>query len=64
VSADVGNAFWFVVGGIMNVKVGVFGRKLVFVAPGFLEEETENRDIFGGILYGRDGCSMVACTVE
>jgi hypothetical protein len=48
----------------MNVKVGVFGGKLVFVAPGFLEEESENGYIFGGILYGRDGCSMVACTVE
>jgi hypothetical protein len=64
VSADVGDTFRFVVGGIMNVKVGVFRRKLIFVAPGFLEEESENRDIFGGILYGRDSCSMVACTVE
>jgi hypothetical protein len=50
VSADVGNAFWFVVGGIMNVEVGVFRRELVFVAPRFLEEESENGDIFGGIL--------------
>jgi hypothetical protein len=48
----------------MNVKVSVFGGNLVFVAPGFLEEERENGYMFGGILYGRDSSSMVACTVK
>jgi hypothetical protein len=64
VSADVGNAFWLFVGGVVNVEVGMVGRKSVLVAPGFLGEEGENSSIVGSVLYGRDSCSMVLCTVE
>jgi hypothetical protein len=64
VSADVGDAFWFFVGGVVNVEIGMVGRKPVFGAPGFLEEEGENSSIIGGVLYGGDSCSMVLCTVE
>jgi tRNA-binding EMAP/Myf-like protein len=64
VSSDVGNAFRLFVGGVVNVEVRMVGRKPAFVAPGFLKEEGENSRISCSVLYGRDSCSMVLCTVE